>query len=89
MKSDEFKICLNRYYATSYKDFCFDAYKAYPEMDFDSFKIPNATKSSLLPTSSEDVNIVENASIEPAKDATGASKDDPKSGSDAPSGLSQ
>ena len=39
--------------------------------------------------SSENVNVVDDASTEPTQDATDASKDDPKSGGDAPSGLSQ
>ena len=58
-------------------------------MDFVSFKIPTAIKSSLLPMSSENVNVVDDASTEPTQDATDASKDDPKSGGDAPSGLTQ
>ena len=33
-------------------------------MAFDSFKIPTATKSSLLLASFEDVNMVDDASIE-------------------------
>ena len=52
MKSDEFKICLDRHYAAGYEDFRSNAKEAYPEMDFDSFKIPTATESSLLSTSS-------------------------------------
>ena len=46
-------------------------------------------QSSLLQTSSEDVNIVEDASIEPAKDDAEPTKDDPKSGENAPSDLLQ
>ena len=45
------------------------------------FKVPIAVESSLLQTSSEDVNIMDDVSIEP-------SEDDPKSG-DTPSGLSK
>ena len=89
MKSDEFKILLDRHYATAYEDFCSDAKEAYPKMDFDSFKIPTATESSLLSTSSEDVNVVDNASTDTAQDATDVSKDNPNSGGIAPSGLSQ
>lgn len=89
MKLDEFKNRLDRHYVASYEDFCADAKETYPEVDFDSFKIPTTTKSSLLPTSSEDVNMVVDASTKLALDATAASKDDPKSGGDAPSGLSQ
>ena len=47
MKSNEFKIRLDRHYTASYKDFCSDAKEAYPEMDFDSFEIPTAVESSL------------------------------------------
>ena len=89
MKSNDFTTRLDRYYASGYEDFCADAKETYPEMDFDSFKIPTAIKSSLLPMSYENVNVVDDASIEPTQDATDASKDDPKSGGDAPSGLSQ
>ena len=89
MKSDKFKNRLDRHYVASYEDFRADAKETYLEMDFDFFKIPTATKRSLLPTRSEDVNVVDNASAETAKDTTDSSKDDPKSGGDAPSGLSQ
>ena len=89
MRSNKFKNCLDRYYATGYKDFRADAKETYPKVNFDSFKIPTATKSSLLLTSSEDVNVVDDASTETAQDATNASKDDLKSGSDTPRGLSQ
>ena len=89
MKSNDFTTCLDRYYASGYEDFCVDAKENYPEMDFDSFKIPTTTKSSLLPMSFEDVNIVDDAPTELAKDATTTNKDDPKSGGDAPNGLSQ
>ena len=89
MKSNDFTTCLDRYYASGYEDFCADAKETYPEMDFDSFKIPTAIKSSLLPTNFEDVNIVDDAPTKPAKDATAANKDDPKSGGDASNGLSQ
>ena len=61
-------------------DFRSDAKEAYPEMDFDVFKVPIAAESSLLQTSSKDVKIMDDASTEP-------SKDNPKS-RDAPSGLS-
>ena len=89
MRSNKFKNRLDRYYATGYKDFRADAKETYPEVNFDSFKIPTATKSSLLPTSFEDVNVVDDASTETAQDATNASKDDLKSKGDTPRGLSQ
>jgi len=49
-------------------------------MDFDSFIILISVESSLLPTSFEDVNVMEDALIEPAQNTTNANKDDPKSG---------
>ena len=89
IRSDEFKNRLDCHQTAGYEDFRSDAKEAYPEMDFDYFKISTTTKSSLLLTSSEDVNVVDDASTEPAQDATNASKDNPKSGDNAPSGLSQ
>ena len=89
IRLDKFKNHLDRYYAIGYEDFRANANKTYLKVDFNSFKIPTATKSSLLPTSFKDVNMVDDASTETAQDATNASKDDPKSRCDAPSGLSQ
>ena len=82
-KSDEYKNRLDSYYAAGYEDFRADAKEAFPDLDFDSLKIPLATESSLLPTSSEDVNVVDDASNEVTQDATVVSKDVPKSGGDA------
>jgi len=88
-KSDKYKNHLDSHYAAGYEDFRADAKEAYPNLDFDSFKIPLATKSSLLPTSSEDVNVVDDATMKVTLDATVASKDDPKSRDDASNDLSQ
>ena len=63
-KSDEYKNRLNSHYAVGYKDFRADAKEAFPDLDFDSLKIPLATKSSLLPISSEDINVVDDATNE-------------------------
>ena len=52
---------------------------AYLDLDFDSFKIPLATKNSLLATSSEDVNVVDDATNEVTQDATVANGNDLKS----------
>ena len=89
MKSNEFKNRLDRHYTADYEDFRSDAKEAYPKMDFDSFKIPTTIESSLLQTSFEDVNIMDDDSTEPVQDATDSNKDDPKSRGNAPSGLSQ
>ena len=79
-KSDEHKKALDNHYAAGYEDFRADAKETYPELDFDSFKLPFATKSSLLQTSSEDVNILDDANNE-------VTQDNSKSGGNASNGL--
>ena len=81
-KSDEYKNRLDSHYAAGFEDFRADAKDVFPDLDFDSFKLPLATESSLLQTSSEDVNVMDDANNE-------VSQDDPKSGGNAPSGLSK
>ena len=88
-KLDEYNNRLDSHYAAGYEDFRADAKEAYPNLDFDSFKISLATKSSLLPTSSKDINMANDATNEVTQDATVASEEDPKSGGNAPCGLSQ
>ena len=79
-KFDEHKKALDSHYAAGYEDFRADSKETYPELDFDSFKLPLATKSSLLQTSSEDVNILDDATNEVTQDGS-------KSRGDASSGL--
>ena len=86
-KSNEYKNHLDSHYAAGYEDFCANAKEVFPDLDFDSLKIPLATESSLLPTSSEDVNVVDDATNELTQDTTIASKDIPKSGGDAAKGI--
>ena len=86
-KSDEYNNRLDSHYATGYEDFRADAKEAFLDLDFDSLKILLATESSLLPTSSEDVNVVDNATNEVTQDATVVSKDVPKFGGDAAKGI--
>ena len=86
-KSDEYKNRLDNHYAAGYEDFRVDAKEAFPDLDFDSLKIPLATESSLLPTSSKDVNVVDDATNEVTQDTTVVSKDIPMSGGDAAKGL--
>ena len=81
-KPDEYKNRLNSHYAASYKDFRADAKEAFPDLNFDSFKLPLTTESSLLQTSSKDVNVMDDASNE-------VTQDNPKSGGNALSGLSK
>ena len=73
-RSDEYKNRLDNHYAAGYEDFRADAKEAYPDLDFSSFKLPLATESSLLQTSSEDVNIMDDANTE-------VNQDDPKTSS--------
>ena len=87
-KSDKYKNCLDSHYAAGYEDFHADAKEAYPDLDFDSFKIPLATESSLLLTSSKDVNVVDDANNEVTQDVTVASRDNPQSGGNDHSDLS-
>ena len=79
-KSDEHKKTLDSYYAAGYEDFRANAKETYPELDFDSFKLPLATESSLLQASSKDVNILDDANNE-------VTQDNSKSGGNASSGL--
>ena len=81
-KSDEYKGRLDSHYVVSYEDFRVDAKETFPDLDFDSFKLPLATESSILQTSSEDVNIMDDASNE-------VTQGDPKTGGSAPNGSSK
>ena len=69
-KSDKHKKALDSHYAAGYEDFHVDAKETYPELDFDSFKLPLATESFLLQTSSEDVNILDDANNEVTQDGS-------------------
>ena len=82
-KSNEYKNRLESHYAAGYENFHADAKEGFLDLDFDSLKIPLAMESSLLPTSSEDVNVVDD------QDTAVVSKDVPKSGGDATKGLPQ
>ncbi|XP_050255141.1 uncharacterized protein LOC126701038 [Quercus robur] len=73
-KSDEYKNRPDCHYTAGYEDFCADAKEAYPNLDFNSFKLPLATESSLLQTSSEDVNIMDDANTEVAQDGPKTTK---------------
>ena len=63
-KSEEYNNHLDSHYAVGYEDFRADAKEAFPDLDFDSFKIPLAKESSLLPMSSEDDKVVDDANNE-------------------------
>ena len=60
---------LDRNYATGFEDFRLDAIKNFPKVDFSSIKLNlAAATSSLIQTSSEDVNVEDNASTQPPQD---------------------
>lgn len=48
---------LDKTYVAGFEDFCLDAREAFPGVDFDSIKLPMAGENSLLPRTSEDVDI--------------------------------
>ena len=79
-KSDEYKNRLDSHYVAGYEDFRTDAKEAFPDLNFDSFKIPVATKSSLLQTSYEDVNVMDDTNNK-------VTQDNPKLGGNDPNGL--
>ena len=67
--SKEFMNLLDHNYAVGFEDFRLDAVENFPEVDFSSIKLNlNAATSSLLQTSSEDVNIKDDASTHPSKE---------------------
>ena len=63
-KFDEYKNRLDSHYVAGYEVFRADAKETFPDLDFDSFKLSLATESSLLQTSSEDINIMDDANNE-------------------------
>ena len=75
-RSIKYKNRLDNRYAADYKDFYADAKEAFPNMDFNSFKIPLAIERSLLPMSFEDANVVDDATNEVTQDG----ENDPNSG---------
>ena len=69
--SKQFTDMLDRNYATGFEDFRMDVIEKFLDIDFSCIKLNlnGAAASSLLQTSSEDVNIEDNASTQPPKDA--------------------
>ena len=73
--SKQFTDLLDKNYATRFEDFRLDAAENFPNLDFSTIKLHlGAATSSLLQTSSEDVNIEDDANTLPppvdAKDDT-------------------
>ena len=64
--SKQFTDLLDKNYAAGFKDFRLDAAENFPNLDFSAIKLNlGASTSSLLQTSSEDMNIKDNASTLP------------------------
>ena len=60
---------LDRNYAAGFEDFRMDAIENFPEIDFSSIKLNlAAATSSLIQTGSNDVNVEDDASTQPAQD---------------------
>ena len=66
--SKQFTDLLDTNYAARFEDFRMDTMKNFPEVDFSSIKINLGVTSSLLQTSSNDVNIEDVATTHPAQD---------------------
>ena len=67
--SKQFTDLLDTNYATGFEDFRMDAMENFPEVDFSSIKLNlGVATSSLLQTSSEDINIEDDATNQPAQD---------------------
>ena len=64
--SKQFTNLLDKNYAAGFEDFWLDAVENFPNLDFSAIKLNlGAATSSLLQTSSEDVNIKDDASTLP------------------------
>ena len=67
--SKQYTDLLDANYAAGFEDFRADAMENFPEVDFSSIKLNlAAATSSLLQTSSEDVNVEDDASTQPPQD---------------------
>ena len=76
--SKQFTDLLDTNYAASFEDFRMDTMENFLEIDFSSIKVNlGATTSSLLQTSSEDINIEDSATNQPARDDLNVGDDPP------------
>ena len=67
--SKQYIDLLDANYAAGFEDFKVEAMENFPEVDFSSIKLNlTAPTSSLLQTSSEDVNVEDDASTQPPYD---------------------
>jgi len=75
--SEQFIDLLDTNYTSSFQDFRMDAMENFPEVDFSSIKLNLGATSSLLQTSSEDVNIEDDATTQLVQDDPNAEDDPP------------
>ena len=76
--SKQFTDLLDTNYAAGFEDFRMDTMENFLEIDFSSIKVNlGATTSSLLQTSSEDINIEDSATNQPARDDLNVGDDPP------------
>ena len=66
--SKQFTNLLDTNYMVGFEDFRMDALENFPEVDFISIKLNLGAASSLPQTSSEDVNIEDDATTQPPQD---------------------
>ena len=66
--SSEFTDLLDKNYAVGFEDFYMDAMECFPDVDFSLIKLNIGAASSLLQTSSEDINVEDNATTQPAQE---------------------
>ena len=76
--SKQFIDLLDANYVAGFEDFRMDAMVNFPEVDFSSIKLNLGATSSLLQTSSEDVNIEDDATTHPAQDEPNIGDDPPQ-----------
>ena len=76
--SSQFTILLDGNYVAGFEDFHMDAEEHFLEVDFSSIKLNTGAASSLLQTSSEDVNIEDGATTQPAQDEPNSGKNPPQ-----------
>ena len=67
--SKQFTVLLDTNYAVGFEDFRMDAIENFPEVDFSSIKLNLVVAaSSLIQISSEDINIEDDVTTQPAQD---------------------
>ena len=76
--SKQFTDLLDTNYAAGFEDFCMDAMENFLKVDFSSLNLNLGATSSLLQTSSEDVNIEDDTTTQLAQDEPNIGDDPPQ-----------